>query len=108
MAEQPPDDRQAEPATGTETCVGMPQVVQAYVGQAGALGHGVPRPLQILAGVVWIVTGDNVRAKPLQTVEHSEGRGVEYDCLSAALAIRQEEQAAFGIEMLPFQVENFP
>jgi hypothetical protein len=40
-----------------------------------------------------VVAGRHVWVHPLQSVHHRKGRGVEYDRLPAALAVRQEQAA---------------
>ena len=97
-----------KPATGTEARIGVPQIVQANADQTGPLGDGIPRALQIVARLFRIVAGHHVRADPLQRVQHREGRGIEDDGLSAALAVGQEQTAALQIDMLPPQVQDFP
>jgi hypothetical protein len=56
------DDRQAQPATGTEARVGVPEIMQAHAGQTRALGDRMPRALQIVARLLRIVAGYYVGA----------------------------------------------
>ena len=88
VAQQAPDDRQAQPAAGTEARVGVPQIMQANADQTGTLSDGIPRALQVMARLRRIVAEYNVRADPLQHVKHRESRSVEDDSLSAGLAVR--------------------
>ena len=76
VAQQAPDDREAQPAAGTEARVGVPQIMQANADQTGALCDGIPRALQIVARLRGIVAEYNVRADPLHRVKHRESRCV--------------------------------
>jgi len=105
VAQQAADDRQAQPTTGTEARIGVPQIVQANADQTCPLGDGTPRTFQIMARLFRIVAGHHVGTDPLQRIQNRKGRSIEDDGLPAALAVRQEQTAALEIDVLPPQVE---
>jgi hypothetical protein len=51
MAEEPSDEGRPNPP-GTEARVGVPQIVQAHAYQTCPLGHGIPRTVQIVPGLL--------------------------------------------------------
>jgi hypothetical protein len=109
MAQQPADDWQAQPTTGTEARIGVPQIVQPNAGKSGALSDSIPWALQIMARLFRMVAGNYERTdSTIQAIQHRKGRGIEDDRLPAALAIRQKQTAALDIDVLPSQVQNLP
>jgi hypothetical protein len=90
VTEQPANDRQAQPTTGTDARIGMSQIMQPHADKTGACGDGIPRALQIVAWPLRIVAGHHVGTNPLQRIQDRKGRGVEDDGLPAALAVGQE------------------
>jgi hypothetical protein len=54
-----------------------------------------------VAGLLRINARHYVRADPLQSVQHREGRSIEDDGLPAVFAVGQEETTALHIDMLP-------
>ena len=108
VPQQSANDWQPQPSTGTKARVSVPEVVQANAVQTGPLCDGIPWALQIVARASRIVAGHHVGPDPLQRIQHGKGRGVEDDSLPAALAVGQEQTATFQVDVLPFQVQDFP
>src|SRR5262245_26338140 len=108
MPQQFPDDRQPKTAASTKAGEGVPQIVQADADQSCTLGHGVPWPLKVSARQFRIIARDHERPNLLESSYHREGRSVEDDSLATALAVGQEQQASFQIDVLPAQVQDFP
>src|SRR4051794_38227645 len=107
MTQQAADYRQAQPAAGTEACIGVPEIVQTDASQSGSLSDRTPRALQVVARLLRFVTGRDVGTDALQPIQHRKGRGVEDDSFSAALAVGKEQTAALHIDVLPPQVQDF-
>ena len=108
MAQQATNDRKTKPATGTKARISVPQIVEAYAGQTGPLCDGIPRTFQIVARLFRIIAGHRVWTQPLQPVQYRKPRSIQDNGLSAALAVGQEKAAAFKIDVLPPQVQDFP
>jgi hypothetical protein len=89
----------------------MPQIVQPEPRKTGTLGNRAPGTVEIGAGLLALSPGalacDDVSAKTFKLREYSERRRVEDDRLRASLAVREQEQTAFQIDVLPFELQDF-
>jgi hypothetical protein len=108
VSQQPANDWQAQPATGTKARISVPQVVQAHADQTSSFGDRVPGTLEIMARVFWVVSRHHIGSGSLQLIQNRKGRGVENDGLPAALAVGQEQAAPVPNPRAPTVGAGFP
>src|SRR5262249_47786829 len=103
---------QAEAQPRAHAGVGMAKVMDAEPAEAGPLYDRAPRPVKVRPWLVVIdacgLAGDHVSADARQVRENVEGRGVQHDRFLARFAVGQEQEPAFEVYVLPFQMRDFP
>ena len=111
VAQQSAKNRQTETRAGTETRVGVPQVVNAQARELGPFSDRTPRSVQVgtrlLAVRASALAGDDVSTDAFQSSKHCERRCIQDNRFRASLTVRQQKQAAFKIHMWPFQPKDF-
>src|SRR5947209_2888842 len=108
VAKEFSNDWQAKAAAGSKTGVRVAQVVNAKALEIGYTADQIPRPLEVGTGLVQLRASDNVLADAVETVQGHERRRIEHDRLFAGLDVRQEQQPAVKVDVLPLQMQDFP
>ena len=107
VAEQLADDGKTKAGTCTNTCMRVTQVVQANAVEAGALRDKAPRPIKIVTRAIRVVRRDHICADARKFRQNGQGRGVEHNGFATGLAVRQQQQTALEVYIIPFEPEDF-
>jgi len=104
------DEGQPEACADSDRRTRMPQRMQCDAAlEARMLDELAPRPVEITAGCIGLIAGDHkvAEADLREILEYGERRGVEPDRPRTGLAIRQHEQSAFKVDVVPTKGQNF-
>src|SRR3981081_1648877 len=86
--------------------MGMSKIMDADTLQSGTGRNCSPRPIEISPRLVLFLRKNDILALSVEAAQNGECRGVEYDGFPACIAIRQKEEPALKIHVLPFEVKN--
>jgi hypothetical protein len=73
MPEQLSKNGKPDPTTCANASMGMAKVVQPHIQQTGPFRNGLPGPVEISAGPIWLVAGDDEVAFSGEPVDDREG-----------------------------------
>jgi hypothetical protein len=107
MAEQLADDGKTKASACTNTCMGVSQVVQANPVETGALRDQAPGAIEIVTRPIRVVAHDHKGAEARQFRQNGQGPGIEHNGLATSLAVRQQQQPALKVDIVPFESEDF-
>ncbi len=107
VPQQLTNNRKPEPATSANAGVGMPQIMKPDADEAAMARHHLPRPFEVRPWRIGVFASDDEGADAGELGEAGQRRRVQDDGLAACLAVREQQQSALEIDMLPSQMQNF-
>jgi len=92
-----------DPVLHGDRCIGMPQIMDAYVVKPGQFSDAPPRLLQVYERAVFRLTQDNVRVAlaPGQSFKNVIGLARQGNAAASGFAVRQFQMVGRDIVLAP-------
>src|SRR5262249_11133193 len=86
----------------------MPEVVKADAVESSPPRHCLPWTLQIGARLLGVVARHDIGAEPIEAGQHCKRWSVQDHGFPAGLGVGEKQQAALQVDLLAFEMQDFP